>query len=68
MTGHSLQAGNGHEVSIIGLLGLTLQVPDHTTLSRRSATLDVPRPQPTGAGGDTQPVHLLVGVKKRWSA
>jgi hypothetical protein len=46
--------------SINGLLGLTLRVPDHTTLSRRSATLDVPRLQPTGAGGDTQPVHLLV--------
>ena len=30
--------------SVIGLLGLTLQVPDHTTLSRRAATLEVPRP------------------------
>jgi hypothetical protein len=33
--------------SIISLLGLTLRVPDHTTLSRRSATLAVPPPQPT---------------------
>jgi hypothetical protein len=32
--------------SIISLLGLTLRVPDHTTPSRRSATLAVPRPQP----------------------
>jgi hypothetical protein len=45
--------------SIIGLLGLTLRVPDHTTLSRRSATL-VPRPQPTTADDDARPLHLLV--------
>src|SRR3978361_1004681 len=32
--------------SIVGLLGLTLRVPDHTTLSRRSATLAVPWPPP----------------------
>ena len=31
--------------SIIGLLGLDLAVPDHITLSRRAATLEVPRPQ-----------------------
>src|SRR4051795_8935480 len=31
--------------SIIGLLGLDLPVPDHTTLSRRAATVDVPQPQ-----------------------
>ncbi len=43
--------------SIISLLGLTLRVPDHTTLSRRFATLAVPRPQPNniGAGDDAQP-------------
>jgi transposase len=48
--------------SIIGLLGLTLRVPDHTTLSRRSATLAVPRPQPNhvGAGDGSQSLHLLV--------
>ena len=33
--------------SIIDLLGLTLLVPDHTTLSRRAATLEVPRPNLT---------------------
>src|ERR671933_2753463 len=33
--------------SIIDLLGLTLRVPDHTTLIRRAAALEVPRPQPT---------------------
>ncbi len=48
--------------SILCLLGLTLRVPDHTTLSRRSATLAVPRPQPNniGAADDAQPLHLLV--------
>src|SRR5271165_6983137 len=48
--------------SIIGLLGLALRVPDHTTLSRRAATLEVPRSQRNSidAGGDAQPLHLLV--------
>ena len=46
--------------SIIGLLGLTLRVPDHTTMSRRSATLVVPRPQPATADDGAQPLHLLV--------
>jgi Transposase DDE domain len=42
--------------SIIGLLGLDLPVPDHTTLSRRAATLEVPRPQSSfgGAGGEEE--------------
>ncbi len=44
--------------SIMGLLGLTLRVPDHTTLSRRSATLDVPRPSRPSVGAE--PLHLLV--------
>src|SRR3954451_377717 len=48
--------------SIIGLLGLTLRVPDHTTLSRRAATVDVPQPRRPSpeAGGAAAPVHLLV--------
>ena len=37
--------------SIVGLLGLDLHVPDHTTLSRRAATLDMPRPGNGGAWG-----------------
>ncbi len=41
--------------SVIGLLGLDLAVPDHTTLCRRAETLEVPRPR---SGGE--PVHLLV--------
>jgi len=46
--------------SVIGLLGLALRVPDHTTLSRRAATLEVPRPGSGSAGADSEPVHLLV--------
>src|SRR4051794_26099075 len=49
--------------SIIGLLGLDLSVPDHTTLSRRAATLEVPRPRSSrspNAGRRAEPVHLLV--------
>ena len=47
--------------SIVGLLGLSLPVPDHTTLSRRAATLDVPRPQrPSTGAGEPEPLHLLV--------
>src|SRR4051812_17000867 len=41
--------------SIIHLLGLTLAVPDHTTLSRRAETLEVPRPR-----SSAEPLHLLV--------
>lgn len=41
--------------STIGLLGLDLAVPDHSTLSRRAATLEVPRPR---GGGEA--LHLLV--------
>jgi hypothetical protein len=41
--------------SILQLLGLDLAIPDHSTLSRRAETLDVPRPQSC-----TGPIHLLV--------
>src|SRR4051812_20959515 len=43
--------------SLMRLLGLTLPVPDHTTLSRRAATLEVPRPR---SSHHADPVHLLV--------
>jgi len=46
--------------SVIGLLGLSLRVPDHTTLSRRAATLEVPPPGNADAGADIEPMHLLV--------
>ena len=49
-----------------GLFGLGLRVPDHATLSRRAATLEVPRPgRPSAgaggseAGGGAGPMHLL---------
>ena len=42
--------------SVLQLLGLDLPVPDHSTLSRRAETLEVPRSK-AGSG----PVHLLVG-------
>ena len=44
--------------SVIGLLGLDLSVPDHTTLSRRAETLEVPRPR---SGRNAEPVHLPGG-------
>src|SRR3954454_4438744 len=48
--------------SLMRLLGLDLPVPDHTTLSRRAATLEVPRPRSGSrdAGREAAPVHLLV--------
>src|SRR5687767_13630803 len=41
--------------SILHLLGLDLAVPDHSTLSRRAETLEVPRPV-----SHSEPIHLLV--------
>ena len=46
--------------SVIGLVGHSLPVPDHTTHSRRASTLDVPRPGNAGAGVGLEPLHLLV--------
>ena len=42
--------------SIIRLLGLDLGIPDHSTLSRRAETLQLPSRTRSGTG----PVHLLV--------
>jgi IS5 family transposase len=41
--------------SLITLLGLDLSVPDHSTLSRRAETLELPKPR-----SGTRPIHLLV--------
>ncbi len=49
--------------SLMRLLGLDLPVPDHTTLSRRAATLEVPRSRSGSRrddGRNAEPVHLLV--------
>jgi len=55
----ALRQTEGLVGSIIGLLGLALAVPDHSTLSRRAQTLEVPRLR-SGSGADSEPVHLLV--------
>jgi Transposase DDE domain len=51
----ALRQTEGLISSILQLLDLDLPVPDHSTLSRRAETLEVPRPK---AG--SEPVHLLV--------
>ena len=51
----ALRQTEGLVASILALLGLDLAVPDHSTLSRRAETLEVPRPR-----CGREPVHLLV--------
>ena len=51
----ALRQAEGLIGSLIGLLGLDLPVPDHSTLSRRAEALELPRPR-SGSG----PLHLLV--------
>ncbi len=53
----ALRQTEGLIASILQLLGLDLAVPDHTTLSRRAETLEVPRP---AKGPSGEPMHLLV--------
>jgi hypothetical protein len=53
--GLALRQTEGLIGSILKMLRLDLAVPDHSTLSRRAETLEVPRPK---AG--SEPVHLLV--------
>jgi hypothetical protein len=52
----ALRQTEGLISSILRLLGLDLAVPDHSTLSRRAETLEVPRPCSSSGG----PLHLLV--------
>ena len=54
--GLALRQTEGLIGSILRLLGLDLAVPDHSTLSRRAETLEVPKPCPSSRG----PIHLLV--------
>jgi hypothetical protein len=51
----ALRQTEGLIASIIGLFGLNLAVPDHSTISRRAETLEVPRPR-----HGREPVHLLM--------
>src|SRR5208283_2308105 len=54
--GLALRQTEGLIGSVIGLLRLDLAVPDHSTLSRRAKTLEVPSLRRAGTG----PLHLLV--------
>ena len=54
--GLALRQTEGLIGSVVALLGLALAVPDHSTLSRRSKTLEVPPLRRLGSG----PLHLLV--------
>jgi len=54
--GLALRQTEGLIGSVIGLLGLDLAVPDHSTLSRRAQTLELPQLRRAGTG----PLHLLV--------
>ena len=54
--GLALRQTEGLIGSVIHLLGLDLSVPDHSTLSRRGKTLEVPQPRRTATG----PLHLIV--------
>jgi hypothetical protein len=48
--GLALRQTEGLIGSVIGLLGLDLAVPDHSTLSRRAKTLEVPHLRRAGTG------------------
>ena len=52
----ALRQAEGFVASLIHLMGLDLETPDHTTISRRSASLTVPPPVPGHAG----PIHLVI--------
>lgn len=51
-----LRQTEGFLASLIRLMSLSLNTPDHTTLSRRSGTVDVPGPSKAQDG----PVHLVI--------
>jgi len=50
-----LRQTEGFVSSLIGLMGLALKTPDHTTLSRRSRDVEVPRFAQSGG-----PLHLVI--------
>jgi hypothetical protein len=51
-----LRQTEGFLSSILGLMGLDLTSPDHTTLSRRNRDVNVPRPN----RAHNEPLHLIV--------
>ncbi len=51
-----LRQTEGFVASIIRLMGLDLKTPDHTTLSRRNSTVDVPLLDKAHTG----PIHLVI--------
>ena len=51
-----LRQVEGFVASLIGLMGLALQTPDHTTLSRRHRSVEVPNL----ARGQAGPLHLVI--------
>lgn len=55
--GLALRQTEGFLVSVAALLALTIQIPDHSTLSRRSKQLECTRRVSNGAGG---PVRILI--------
>ena len=52
----ALRQAEGFVGSLIRLMGLDLDTPDHTTLSRRSGAVDVPRIARSHQG----PIHLVI--------
>jgi IS5 family transposase len=54
--GLTLRETEGFVRSIFALLGLEIEVPDHTTLSRRLRELEIPLEAKTGKG----PLHLVL--------
>ena len=52
----ALRQAEGFVASLIRVMALDLETPDHTTLSRRSASVTVPPPVPAHAG----PIHLVI--------
>ena len=51
-----LRQTEGFIASLIGLMGLSLKAPDHTTLSRRNRDVEIPRL----ARGHDGPLHLVI--------
>ena len=51
-----LRQTEGFVASLIGLMGLSLKTPDHTTLSRRNRDVEIPRL----ARGHDGPLHLVI--------